>query len=172
MRTGRRGSLLESKILKLEQLRKKLSSLKAEGKAVVFTNGCFDILHYGHVKYLEDAAARGDILVVGINSDSSIKRIKGKNRPIVNEKDRLRTVAGLQAVDFVVLFREDTPIKVIRAVIPDILIKGSDWSRKNIVGSEFVEANGGKVLTVKLVQGRSTTALINKIAKSSKDKQC
>jgi len=154
-----------TKIISLVQLKKKILGLKELGKRIVFTNGCFDILHYGHVKYLEDAKAKGDYLVVAVNSDSSIKKIKGRNRPIVGQADRLKTVAGLASVDFVVLFNEETPLKLIRTLAPDVLIKGSDWSKKNIVGADFVASYGGKVLTVKLVKDRSTSALIGRIIK-------
>lgn len=147
-------------------LKRKIKRLKQEGKRIVFTNGCFDILHYGHIKYLADAKAKGDYLVVALNSDASVNKIKGKKRPIVGQADRLRTVAALASVDFVVLFAQKDPLKVIKALSPDILIKGSDWSKKNIVGADFVESYGGKVLTVNLVKGRSTSALIEKIVRN------
>ncbi len=152
-----------SKIISLSKLKTKIRSLKLKNQRIVFTNGCFDILHYGHVKYLEDAKKIGDYLVVAINSDSSIKKIKAKNRPVVKEADRQRVVAALGCVDFVVLFNEDNPLKVIQALKPDILIKGSDWKKHKIIGAEFVQSYGGKVLTLKLVKGRSTSALIAKI---------
>jgi len=138
--------------------------LKSQGKRVVFTNGCFDILHYGHTKYLQDARAKGDYLIVALNSDSSIKKIKGKDRPIVNQSDRLKVVAALGCVDSVVLFNQDTPIRLIRELKPDILVKGGDWDKARIVGAVFVQGYGGKVLTIKLVKGRSTSAIIRKIA--------
>lgn len=166
MRTYRRGSLLESKIKNLKELKKITSNLRKINKKILFTNGCFDLLHYGHIKYLEDAKRKGDILIVGINSDSSIKKIKGKNRPIVNERDRLRIIAALESVNYVVMFNENTPIKVIQSIKPDMLIKGSDWNKNNIVGSDFVLDYGGKVSTIKIIKGRSTTNLINKIAKA------
>lgn len=135
---------------------------------MVFTNGCFDLLHYGHVKYLEDARRKGDCLIVAINSDASVRRIKGKGRPLVSQEDRLRTVAGLESVDYVTLFHEDTPLKIIRLVKPHILVKGSDWQRRDIAGKDIVLGCGGKVMTVKLIQGRSTTNLIKKIARTEK----
>ncbi len=138
--------------------------MKSQGKRVVFTNGCFDILHYGHTKYLQDARAKGDYLIVALNSDSSIKKIKGKDRPIVNQSDRLKVVAALGCVDSVVLFNQDTPIRLIRELKPDILVKGGDWDKARIVGADFVQGYGGKVLTIKLVKGRSTSAIIRKIA--------
>ena len=135
---------------------------------MVFTNGCFDLLHYGHVRYLEEAKQKGDCLVVAINSDSSVKRIKGARRPLVGQKDRLRIIAGLESVDYVTLFHEDTPLKVISLVKPHILVKGSDWDKSDIVGKDVVLGYGGKVMTVRLVKGRSTRNLIKKIARTSK----
>ncbi len=157
--------LLEKKIQNLRKLKNLILCLKAQRKKIVFTNGCFDLLHYGHVKYLQDAKKKGDILVVGINSDISVKRIKGKPRPVVNEKDRLRLVAALESVDYIVLFKEDTPLKIIKFIKPDVLIKGADWNKNNIVGRDFVLSYGGRVSTIKFVKGYSTTNLIKKIAK-------
>ncbi len=156
--------LLESKIKSLSQLKRILLSLKARHKKIVFTNGCFDLLHYGHATYLEAARKKGDILVVGINSDKSVKRIKGDKRPVVNEEERLRLVAALESVDYVVLFQEDTPLKTIKFLKPDILVKGADWPKGAIVGGDFVLKQGGKVMTIKLVKGYSTSNLIKKIA--------
>jgi len=159
--------LLESKVIKNHlKLQKIVSGLRLQGKKIIFTNGCFDILHYGHVKYLEDSKKKGDILIVAINSDASIKSIKGNKRPITQEKDRLRIIAGLQSVDYVTIFDDDTPIKLIMLLKPDILIKGADWKKNKIVGSGFVLKHGGKIYSVNLIPGRSTTSLINKIAKS------
>ncbi len=154
-----------TKIIQLWHLARQAKRLKREGKRIVFTNGCFDILHYGHVKYLQDAKAKGDYLVVAVNSDSSVKKIKGKGRPVVPQGDRMRTLAVLGCVDFVLLFNEDDPLKLIKAIKPDFLIKGSDWSKKSIVGASFVESYGGKVLTVTLVKNRSTSAIIKKIVR-------
>jgi rfaE bifunctional protein nucleotidyltransferase chain/domain len=165
MRNDRAGTLSGTKINSLSSLKTKINRLKQNGRRVVFTNGCFDILHYGHIKYLEDAKGRGDYLVVAVNSDSSIKKIKAKNRPVIGQSDRLKTIAALASVDFVVLFNEDNPLKVIKALRPDILIKGADWSKNKIVGADFVKSYGGKVLTVNLVKGRSTSALIKKITR-------
>jgi len=152
-----------AKITTLPVLRKRLKDLRSLGKRIVFTNGCFDILHYGHVKYLEDAKSKGDFLVVAINSDSSIKKIKAFGRPVIGQFDRLKTVAALASVDFVVLFNQDNPLKLIKALKPDMLIKGSDWSKNKIIGADFVKTYGGKVETVNLVKGRSTSAIIEKI---------
>ncbi len=160
----RKKLYLETKIKNLNELKKIVVQLRAKGKKVVFTNGCFDLLHYGHIKYLEDAKKKGDILVVAVNSDVSVKRIKGNKRPIVNQKDRLRMIAALESVDYTVLFHEDTPLGVIKSLRPDILVKGADWDKNNIVGSDFVLSHKGKVCTIKLVRGCSTTDLINKIA--------
>ncbi|MGA2774786.1 MAG: D-glycero-beta-D-manno-heptose 1-phosphate adenylyltransferase [Candidatus Omnitrophota bacterium] len=156
-----------TKVKKLGSLKKLIRALKARGKKIVFTNGCFDILHYGHVMYLEKAKAKGDCLVVAINSDSSVRKIKGLGRPVVNEFDRARVLAGLQSVDFVVVFGEKTPLKIIQVLEPDILVKGSDWKGRGIVGADFVKSYGGRVKTVKLAKDRSTTNLIKKIAKTN-----
>lgn len=167
MRTGRGQRLLEDKLRPLGSVLKKLDILKRQGKQIVFTNGCFDLMHFGHARYLQDARSKGDILVVGVNSDSSVRRIKGSKRPIVDEQNRLKLVACLESVDFALLFGEDTPLNLIRKIRPDILVKGADWSKDRIVGAEFVRGYGGKVLTVKLVKGLSTTNLIDKIAKKT-----
>jgi len=157
--------LLERKIQDSKRLKGLVLSLRARRKKIVFTNGCFDLLHYGHVKYLEDARKKGDILIVGINSDSSVKRIKGPKRPVVNETDRLRLVASLESVDYVVLFKEETPLKIINLIKPDVLVKGADWDENNIVGKDIVLSRGGSVSTIKFSKGYSTTNLIKKIAK-------
>jgi len=157
--------LLKEKIKPLSSLKKIIAALRKRGKSIVFTNGCFDLLHYGHVKYLEEARAGGDILVVAVNSDASVRKIKGRKRPIVNEGDRLKTVAALESVDYVVLFEEDTPIRVIKTIKPDILVKGADWNRNDIVGGNYISSLGGRAVTIKLVKNRSTTNLIRKIAK-------
>ncbi len=157
---------MKDKIKSLNQLVKLVSCLKKSGKKIVFTNGCFDLLHYGHAKYLEDAGNKGDILIVGVNSDASIKRIKGEKRPIVKEKNRMLLLAALESVDFVVLFNEDTPYNTIKKIRPDILIKGADWNKKDIVGADILKSYGGKVATVKLVKGLSTTNLIKTIVKN------
>jgi len=124
-------------------------------------------LHYGHAKYLQDAKDKGDILVVGVNSDASIRKIKGGLRPIVGESDRLNLLAALESIDYLVLFNEETPLKVIKVIKPDILVKGADWKKQSIVGSDLVKAYGGKVLTIPLVKGLSTTNLIKKIVKAA-----
>lgn len=156
---------MKDKIKKPAGLRKILLSLRKKGKRIVFTNGCFDILHYGHVTYLEKSRNLGDILVVAVNSDASVRRIKGKGRPIVAEKDRASIVASLESVNYVVVFDEDSPLNVIKALKPDIIVKGADWKKEDIVGADFVVKNGGRVSTIRLEDGRSTTNLIEKIVK-------
>ena len=136
---------------------------KKQGKKVVFTNGCFDILHAGHVRYLEKAKASGDVLVVGVNSDASVKRLKGMNRPIVPEIDRCMVLAGLEAVDATVIFDEDTPEKIIEKLLPDILVKGADWPVDKIAGANTILAHGGEVKNIKFFEGRSTTSIIERI---------
>ncbi|MCK4846203.1 MAG: D-glycero-beta-D-manno-heptose 1-phosphate adenylyltransferase [Deltaproteobacteria bacterium] len=152
-------------IISLRSLKEKL---KGRRKKVVFTNGCFDIIHAGHVRYLKKARSLGDILVVGLNSDASIKKLKGKGRPIVGEKERAEVLSALESVDYVILFKEETPIKLIEAIRPKVLAKGADWGHGNIVGQDFVESTGGKVVRVRLVKGRSTTDIIKKITRLAK----
>jgi D-beta-D-heptose 7-phosphate kinase/D-beta-D-heptose 1-phosphate adenosyltransferase len=135
---------------------------RSRGESTVFTNGCFDLLHAGHVRYLNAARALGDRLVVGLNSDASVGRLKGPGRPLTPELERAEILAALAAVDAVVVFGEDTPLRLIEAVKPDLLVKGGDWALADIVGREFVEARGGRVLTLPVVPGRSTSALLAK----------
>lgn len=134
-----------------------------EGKRIVFTNGCFDILHRGHVTYLAEARKLGDILVVGVNSDASVKRLKGSERPINNEKDRAYVLSQLKSVDFTEIFTEDTPLNLILRVKPKILVKGGDWKIDQIVGAKEVISNGGDVFSLNFVDGYSTTSIIQKI---------
>ncbi len=150
------------KIFSLEEMKAERERLRKEGKKLVFTNGCFDILHLGHVTYLNWAREQGDALIVGVNSDASVKRNKGPKRPIVPEEDRAKLLLSLRCVDYVVIFDEDTPLRIIAELIPDILIKGRDWAG-NVVGSDIVEANGGEVRLADLVAGRSTTGVIEKV---------
>lgn len=139
---------------------------KEEGKKVVFTNGCFDILHLGHVDYLEKARALGDKLVLGLNTDDSVSRFKGPQRPIQDENSRAHILASLQFIDMVVFFNEDTPKDLISALVPDILVKGSDYLAENIVGADVVKRNGGVVKTIEFVPGYSTTGIVDKIKKT------
>jgi rfaE bifunctional protein nucleotidyltransferase chain/domain len=157
--------LIERKVKTILKLKKIVNTLRSRGKRIVFTNGCFDILHYGHVKYLEEAKKKGDILIVAINSDSSVRKIKGKKRPIIPEKERMRVVSALESVDYVTSFNQPTPVKLIKLLRPDVLVKGSDWKTENIVGRDFVESYRGKVKTVPYVGRLSSSDLIKKIAK-------
>jgi glycerol-3-phosphate cytidylyltransferase len=150
-------------VLNRETLAKVCSELKRTGKSIVFTNGCFDIIHPGHTKYLSDSKRLGDILVVGLNSDNSVKRLKGESRPINNEIDRGEVLSALKSVDFVSVFDEDTPLELITTIIPDIITKGGDYNPDTIVGAEFVVKNGGKVVIINYVEGKSTTSIINKM---------
>ncbi len=161
--TSSYGVSVKSKIKDLEYLKAHIKTKDQRKKKVVFTNGCFDILHAGHVSYLEKASRLGDELVVAVNSDSSVKRLKGEQRPINSEENRAYLIAALGFVDYVVIFSEDTPKRVIDELVPDVLVKGSDWKVENIVGADTVIKNGGKVETIDLVEGLSTTSLIGKI---------
>lgn len=136
-------------------------------KKVVFTNGCFDILHRGHVTYLNEAKAQGDLLVLGLNSDASVKRLKGESRPVNSELDRKFVLENLKAIDYVFIFGEDTPYELIKAVKPNVLVKGGDWAVEDIVGSDIVLANGGEVKSLNFVNGFSTTSTIEKITTNS-----
>ena len=139
-------------------------------KVVVFTNGCFDILHPGHVDYLEAAKKEGDLLIVGLNSDKSITKIKGEGRPIIPQEDRAAVLAGLQAVDLVVIFDEDDPFFIIKSLMPDVLVKGADWKEDEIIGGDVVKAEGGLIVRIPLTADRSTSSIINKILNTNKNK--
>jgi len=156
---------MRSKILKLSDLIQTVEDLRKSGKQIVFTNGCFDILHVGHVRYLADARSEGDVLVVGLNSDASVKSIKPDNRPIVTQEQRAEVLAGLVFVDFITIFDESDPLALISAIKPDILVKGADWKEKEIVGADVVKACGGKVVRVEVVPGISTSRIIRRIVK-------
>ncbi|OFY71173.1 MAG: glycerol-3-phosphate cytidylyltransferase [Bacteroidetes bacterium RIFCSPLOWO2_12_FULL_37_12] len=151
------------KITSLSQLLHQRKLWLREGKTLVFTNGCFDLLHLGHVKYLEKAKSLGDILVIGLNSDKSVKKLKGKTRPILDEKCRAGLLASFFFVDFVILFHDLTPLKLIEELKPDVLVKGGDYKIKDIAGAESVKNNGGKVIVIPFIKGYSTTKIINKI---------
>ena len=150
------------KILTKKAMAGERERLKAAGKTVVFTNGCFDILHSGHITYLEFARNQGDVLVLGMNSDASVRRNKGEDRPINCEQDRARVLAALECIDYVVLFDEDEPAALIGELLPDVLVKGEDWAHY-VSGREAVEAAGGQVVLAKMVEGRSTTGTIERI---------
>lgn len=154
-----------SKIIPAERLASELEHYRSLGEKTVFTNGCFDLLHIGHVRYLQQARALGDLLVVAVNSDRSVRRIKGPPRPILPESDRAEILASLECVDFVTIFDEDDPLRVIELLGPDVLVKGGDWTPERIVGRDFVERRGGKVVSLPLVPGISTTALIQRISR-------
>jgi D-beta-D-heptose 7-phosphate kinase/D-beta-D-heptose 1-phosphate adenosyltransferase len=140
------------------------SRLRGSGKRIVFTNGCFDILHAGHARYLLRAAKLGDVLVVGVNGDASVRRLKGKGRPVQGEADRAYLLASLSCVSYVVIFREDTPAALIERVVPHVLVKGGDWKGKEIVGAGFVRLRGGSVRFLPFLAGRSTTAILRRAA--------
>ncbi|WP_415063241.1 D-glycero-beta-D-manno-heptose 1-phosphate adenylyltransferase [Bdellovibrio sp.] len=148
-----------------ETIEASLAPFRKQGKKIVFTNGCFDLLHVGHVRYLQEARALGDLLVVGVNSDTSVKSLKGPSRPVQVEADRAEILAALGAVDFTVIFTEDTPENLIQKVRPDILVKGGDWKIDQIVGAPFVMSYGGQVMSLQFVDGKSTTKLIEKAQK-------
>lgn len=152
------------KILSLDQLRIERELLRQAGKNVVFTNGCFDLLHPGHVRYLQQARALGDALIVALNSDRSVRELKGDKRPILTEAERSEVMAALACVDFVTVFNEPTPREIISALLPDILVKGGDWGIDSIIGREEVEAAGGKVMSLAFVDGCSTSDVIDRIA--------
>jgi D-glycero-beta-D-manno-heptose 1-phosphate adenylyltransferase len=154
------------KILDSDSLKDRLNDLRRSGRRIVFTNGCFDILHAGHVRYLSEARSYGDILVVGLNSDKSVKLIKGENRPIIPELQRAEVLTGLWCVDYVTLFHESDPLKLIEKLKPDILVKGADWAEDQIIGADIVNANGGKVIRIRMVSGVSTSEIIQKILKT------
>ena len=151
------------KIVSLRRLVSIRRALRKRGKRVVFTNGTFDILHRGHVEYLARAKRLGDVLIVGLNTDASIRRIKGKGRPINTNRDRSAVLAALEAVDYVCLFGEDTPHRIIERLVPDVLVKGADWHVREIVGRGVVEQNGGIVRRITLTPGRSTSSIITRI---------
>ncbi len=154
---------MEAKIMGLDELKGIIETKKAEGKRVVFTNGCFDLLHVGHVTYLESARASGDLLVVGLNSDLSVSSIKGEKRPIVKEAQRARVLAALSAVDFVTVFDDPDPHALITALVPDVLAKGADWAEEDIIGGDFVKERGGRVERITLAPEISTTNIIQRI---------
>jgi rfaE bifunctional protein nucleotidyltransferase chain/domain len=153
----------ETKIVSWEEATKKVKEIQKEGKKVVFTNGCFDLVHLGHVDYLEKARNLGDFLVVAVNTDASVSKLKGPFRPVSPEISRTRVLASMGFIDLVVLFGEPTPKEIIETLCPDILTKGNDYTLENIVGADFVLANGGRVETIPLVEGFSTTGLVKRI---------
>lgn len=157
---------LKSKIIQHEKLLDVISNIKKSEKSIAFTNGCFDIIHYGHIYLLSECAEFADVLIIGLNSDSSIKRLKGSTRPVNDENSRLFTLAALGMIDYVTLFQEDTPIELIKTIKPDVLIKGGDWTEDKIVGADFVRSYNGLVKVIPYIQGHSTTETINKLKNS------
>ncbi|MEA1987046.1 MAG: D-glycero-beta-D-manno-heptose 1-phosphate adenylyltransferase [Candidatus Marinimicrobia bacterium] len=155
---------IEYKITNKKMAKIQIEKWQENGEKVVFTNGCFDILHVGHIRYLFEAKSKGDHLIIGLNTDKSVKKLKGKNRPIQSEQDRALILAGLEAVDLVILFDEDTPLELIKFLKPDILVKGSDYEIDEIVGGKEVVEAGGKVETIEFVEGKSTSSIIEKIS--------
>ncbi len=156
---------MKQKIKERKELLRIMNDLKAKQKRIVFTNGCFDLLHIGHVRYLEEAKALGDVLVVGVNSDTSVRKLKGPKRPILPEEERAEILSGLGCVDYVTLFDEIDPLKLITSLHPDVLVKGGDWSKEQIVGKEEVERSGGEVFIIPFVEKASTSNLIETILK-------
>lgn len=154
---------MNHKICNIEELKRRLAQWRVKSDRIVFTNGCFDILHVGHLHTLKEAIQLGDKLIVGLNSDASVSRLKGKERPIVNQLDRSEMLAALEMVDAVIIFEDDTPEELIQMIKPDVLCKGGDWSIENIVGGDFVQSYGGQVVSIPFVQGYSSSSLINKI---------
>ncbi len=155
-------SKLESRVLNEKNFSAIIHNYRSQNKKIVFTNGCFDLLHIGHVRYLEQAKSLGDLLIVGVNTDASVQKLKGPTRPIQNENDRAEILAALESVDHTILFGEETPIDLIKKIKPDVLVKGGDWKIEQIVGSDFVMSYGGRVQSLQFIQGRSTTSIIEK----------
>jgi len=156
---------MKQKVKARRELLRIINDLKAEGKRIVFTNGCFDLLHIGHVRYLEEAKALGDVLVVGVNSDASVRKLKGPKRPILPEAERAEILSGLGCVDYITLFDEMDPLKLITSLQPNVLVKGGNWTKEQTVGKEVVERSGGEVVIIPFVKGASTSNLIETILK-------
>jgi len=152
-----------TKLISKEKLREKMIELQKQNKKFVFTNGCFDLLHPGHVLYLKDTKKLGDYLILALNTDASVHRLKGESRPIFSENERAEILSGLECVDFVCFFDDDTPFEIINYLKPDVLAKGGDYSLDSIVGRDIVEANGGKVVVIPFVENKSTTNIVQKI---------
>lgn len=157
-------------ILKLHEFTDIRNKIKSVGKKLVFTNGCFDIIHRGHVSYLNEAKKLGDYLIIGVNSDSSVRGLKGEGRPVNNENDRAFVLDNLKPVDFVVTFYEETPYNIIKEILPDFLVKGGDWKEDQIVGSDVVKSSGGQVISLKYIDNYSTTNILKKIEEIKTDK--
>lgn len=154
---------MADKIKQLNELKEILRDLKKQGKKIVFTNGCFDLIHIGHIYYLKEAKKLGDILIIGINSDESVRRIKGNNRPITSENERAEILSAFRIVDYVIIFPEEDPIKLISELLPDVLVKGGNWAIDKVLGRDIVESRGGKVETIPAIDNKSTTTLISTV---------
>lgn len=161
--------MVKDKIKKLKELKTIVSACKKRGKKIVFTNGCFDILHFGHIRYLEQASLLGDKLVVAINSDASVRKIKTNTRPVIPAKERAALVAALECVNYVIIFAQATPFELIRLLQPDVLVKGGDWRACDIVGKDLVKSYGGRVLSLDFVPGYSTSSIITRIRNTKRD---
>jgi D-beta-D-heptose 7-phosphate kinase/D-beta-D-heptose 1-phosphate adenosyltransferase len=162
MWSGKKGRMRNQndKVKKLKELLREVKKLKESGSKIVFTNGCFDLLHVGHLRVFREAKKRGDILIVGVNSDASVKKLKGPNRPLVPEKERAELLANLELIDYVVIFTEETPENLIRAIQPDVLVKGADYKLRQIVGLKDVYSHGGKIVRIPILPGHSTSQII------------
>ena len=160
-------SLTEHKIISIDEIGNRVRSWREESRKLVFTNGCFDILHSGHVRYLQTAADFGDILILGLNSDTSVRKLKGSHRPIMSQNDRAYILSAIETIDYIVIFDEETPARLIQSVSPDVLVKGGDYLPEDVVGYDTVAENGGCVKIVPYVEGKSTTAIVNSILDQS-----
>jgi len=154
---------MKSKLRTWEEITAIVQDLKSQNKKIVFTNGCFDVLHAGHVKYLSEAKDLGDVLILGLNSDLSVKRLKGSNRPINSEEDRSTVLSALYSISYIVIFEDDTPYMLINHIKPDILVKGGDWKPEDIVGSDIVSSYNGEIKSLYYIKGKSSTDIINKL---------
>ena len=152
-----------NKIVTWEALKEQVDRVRGEGKKISFTNGCFDILHVGHVRYLREARKTGDLLILGLNSDASVRAIKGEKRPLVPQGERAEVIASLEIVDYVTLFDDPTPLRLIEYLRPDVLVKGGDWKEESVVGGNAVKSRGGRIVIVPLTEGASTTNIIDKV---------
>jgi D-glycero-beta-D-manno-heptose 1-phosphate adenylyltransferase len=161
---GQHGAVVTTS---LDSLLQSLKTERSQGKKIVFTNGCFDILHVGHVRYLAEARACGDVLVVGLNSDASVKQLKGPSRPLQKEEERAEILLALKSVNYTIIFDQPTPLELIQAIEPDVLVKGGDWPIESIVGADVVLARGGEVKSLSFIEGRSTTAVVKKMQGSN-----
>jgi D-glycero-beta-D-manno-heptose 1-phosphate adenylyltransferase len=166
--SGPQGDPLHSSVLTLEEAILRFGRQNRNGRRIVFTNGCFDLLHPGHIRSLEQARELGDALVIGLNSDASVRQLKGEGRPVIAERERAEILAALESVDAVVIFDAPTPRELIAALLPDVLVKGGDWPGDQIVGREEVEAAGGRVVSIPVVPGYSTTAILRKIREGTR----